>query len=118
MIDTIKELQKNIYDEDKYEEFLSLRESIEDRIEQIDNFYELNYDQPYASTFEKGRIKLKKLLMFKPFQLTEINYANDKKNAVYGLNTINQKKEENEFKANYDYLKEGNNQNTINNSKR
>lgn len=51
--------------------------------------------------------------MFKPFQLTEINYANDKKNAVYGLNTINQKKEENEFKANYDYLKEGNNQNTM-----
>ena len=49
--------------------------------------------------------------MFKPFQLTQINYDNDKKNAVYGLNTINQKKEENEFKANYDTIMKGGNNN-------
>ena len=110
-IDTIKELQKNIYDQEKYDEYVTLRESIEERIEQIDNFYELNFDQPYSSTFEKGRIKLKKLLMFKPFQLTQINYANDKNNAVYGLNTINQKRKENEFKANYDILMKGGNNN-------
>ena len=46
------------------ETYLDLREKIEDRIEDIENYYELNFDKPNSQYFEKGRMKLKKLLMF------------------------------------------------------
>ena len=66
-LDLIKELQKDRYNDENIESYLELKDSIEDRIEEIENFYEINFDKPYAQHFEKGRIKLKKLLMFEPF---------------------------------------------------
>ena len=54
------------------ETYLELRESIEDRIEEIDNYYELNFDKPNSQYFEKGRMKLKKLLMFEPSSISEM----------------------------------------------
>ena len=94
LIDLIKELQKDRYNDENIEAYLDLRESIEDRIEEIENFYEINFDQPYAQHFEKGRIKLKKLLMFEPFDINEIqinkgggyNYYNTIKSNVYEVN--------------------------------
>ena len=43
--------------------YLDLRDKIEDRIEEIENYYELNFDKPNSQYFEKGRMKLKKLLI-------------------------------------------------------
>ena len=40
--------------------YLDLKEKIEERIEEIDNYYELNFDKPNSQYFEKGRMKLKK----------------------------------------------------------
>ena len=50
-----------------------LRESIQKRIREIDSFFDSNFDKPYIFNFEKGRLKLKKLLMFEPESVTEIN---------------------------------------------
>ena len=96
LIELIKELQKDRYNDENIEAYLDLRESIEDRIEEIENFYEINFDQPYAQHFEKGRIKLKKLLMFEPFAINEIkvgnnNFVNKKKkikNNAYEINPL------------------------------
>ena len=52
---------------------MDLREKIEDRIEEIENFYELNFDKPNSQYFEKGRMKLKKLLMYEPSNISEMN---------------------------------------------
>ncbi len=74
------ELQKDRYNDENIESYLELRESIEDRIEEIENFYEINFDQPYAQHFEKGRMKLKKLLIFEPFVMNEIKVNNNNYN--------------------------------------
>lgn len=73
----------------------------------------MNFDQPYAHHFEKGRMKLKKLLMFEPFVMNEIQVTNNKynikknkpvknaKNNIYELNpnknTINTYYDNNEY---------------------
>ena len=115
-IDLIKELQRDRYNDEYIESFLELRESIEDRIEEIENFYEMNFDQPYVQHFEKGRIKLKKLLMFEPFSINEIqvnnnNYNNKKskvikntKSNAYEINHV----EKNTIETNYDNPNMGN----------
>ena len=60
--------------------YLDLKEKIEERIEEIDNYYELNFDKPNSQYFEKGRMKLKKLLMYEPSSISEMNIEiNDKK---------------------------------------
>ena len=60
--------------------YLDLKEKIEERIEEIDNYYELNFDKPNSQYFEKGRMKLKKLLMFEPSSISEMNIEiNNKK---------------------------------------
>ena len=62
------------------ETYLDLREKIEDRIEDIENYYELNFDKPNSQYFEKGRMKLKKLLMYEPSSISEMNIEiNNKK---------------------------------------
>ena len=106
-LDLIKELQKDRYNDENIESYLELKESIEDRIEEIENFYEINFDKPFAQHFEKGRIKLKKLLMFEPFVINEITINNNNfvkktkniKNNVYEINpiTINQNTIENYY---------------------
>ena len=81
--------------------YLDLREKIEDRIEEIGDYYELNFDKPNSQYFEKGRMKLKKLLMFEPSTISEMriggnnhkNYAlvvnGSNKNTIEDYNNIN-----------------------------
>ena len=76
----------------------------------------MNFDQPYVQHFEKGRIKLKKLLMFEPFSINEIqvnnnNYNNKKskvikntKSNAYEINHV----EKNTIETNYDNPNMGN----------
>ena len=59
------ELIKNIQTTKKEsfrKEFLNLRKSIEERIAEVDAFLEDNFDKPYVLNFEKGKIKLRKIL--------------------------------------------------------
>ena len=66
-----------------------MRQSIQNRIQEIDKFFELNFDKPYVFNFENGRIKLKKLLMYEPEIITEIadnnNNNNNNKCVVFGI---------------------------------
>ena len=47
----------------KIQEFISLKESIQKRIEEIESFYESNFDEPFVLNFEKGVINLKNILI-------------------------------------------------------
>jgi hypothetical protein len=78
---------------------LDLREKIEDRIEEIENFYELNFDKPNSQYFEKGRMKLKKLLMYEPSNISEMNVEmnNNKVNMALVVNGTNK----NTIESNY-----------------
>ena len=70
--------------------YLDLREKIEDRIEEIGDYYELNFDKPNAQYFEKGRMKLKKLLMFEPSSVSEMRIeGNNHKNYALVINSSN-----------------------------
>ena len=62
LIKNIQTTKKESYKKD----FLNLRKSIEDRIAQIDAFLEDNFDKPYVLHFEKGKIKLRKILLITP----------------------------------------------------
>ena len=63
-----------------------MRQSIQYRIQEIDKFFELNFDKPYVFNFENGRIKLKKLLMYEPEIITEIDdNNNNNKCVVFGI---------------------------------
>ena len=69
------------------ETYLDLKDNIEDRIEEIENYYELNFDKPNSQYFEKGRMKLKKLLMFEPSTLKEMYVGgNNPKNLALIVN--------------------------------
>ena len=69
------------------ESYLELRESIEDRIEEIENYYELNFDKPNSQYFEKGRMKLKKLLIYEPSAVNEVYIGgNNSKNTALIIN--------------------------------
>lgn len=46
--------------------YLELRKAIEDRIIEIDNFMEENFDKQFVLHFEKCKLKLKKLLQITP----------------------------------------------------
>lgn len=85
----VKEIQET-NDYDKNEEYNELRESIIERIDQIDKFFELNFDNPYAFHFEKGRIRLKKLLMFEPNLINQLDNGKDFKGLAFGLKGSNE----------------------------
>ena len=76
---------------EKLNEYLSLRESIRNRILEIDSFFELNFDKPYIYNFETGRIKLKKLLMYEPDTISEFN--ENKKYILAGYDDIPEEKD-------------------------
>lgn len=85
----MKEIQET-NDYDKNEEYNELRQSIIERIDEIDKFFELNFDKPYAFNFEKGRIRLKKLLMFEPNLINQLDNGKDFKGLAFGLRASNE----------------------------
>ena len=89
--------------------YLDLKEKIEERIEEIDNYYELNFDKPKSEYFEKGRMKLKKLLMFEPSSISEMNIEinNKKLNKALVVNGTNKNTIESDHSysnSNYDSI--------------
>jgi hypothetical protein len=86
------------------ETYLDLREKIEDRIEDIENYYELNFDKPNSQYFEKGRMKLKKLLMFEPSSISEMKMSvNDKQNLALIVNETNKNTIESNYNNNINF---------------
>ena len=64
----------------KIEEFYNFRESIEKRIEEIEIFYEKNFDEPFVLNFYKGKEKLKKLLINEPYYINILSKKLKEKN--------------------------------------
>jgi len=71
-------------EQSKIEEFNDLRQSIQNRIEELEDFFEDNFDKEFIFYFESGRYKLKKLLMYEPNLLDEIDNGKNIKALVFG----------------------------------
>jgi hypothetical protein len=64
-LNLIQQIQKTNQEKDR-KLYIELRKSIENRIIEIDAFIEENFDKQYVLHFEKGKLKLKKLLQITP----------------------------------------------------
>lgn len=90
LIDEIQKSKNSIHKNKKLQEFLKLRESIESRIEEIEDFYEKNFGEPNVLNFQEGRMKLKQLLLKTPDSYQK-NAINDKNNYKMDKNQNNKK---------------------------
>ena len=72
---------------------MTLRESIQNRIKEIDIFYDLNFDKPYITNFETGRLKLKKLLMYEPEEVRESTEEKENKYTLFGYEKLSEVRE-------------------------
>ena len=64
-LNLIQQIQKTNQEKDR-KLYIELRKSIEARIIEIDEFIEENFDKQFVLHFEKGKLKLKKLLQITP----------------------------------------------------
>ena len=64
-LNLIQQIQKTNQEKDR-KLYLELRKSIEARIIEIEDFIEENFDKQFVLHFEKGKLKLKKLLQITP----------------------------------------------------
>ena len=64
-LNLIQQIQKTNQEKDR-KLYLELRKSIEARIIEIEEFIEENFDKQFVLHFEKGKLKLKKLLQITP----------------------------------------------------
>ena len=71
-------------DKNKLEEFNELRQSITNRIEEIEDFFDDNFDNEFIFYFQRGKIKLKKLLMYEPSLIDEIDNGKNVKALIFG----------------------------------
>ena len=74
-------------------EYFTLKESIENRIEEIELFYESNFDEPHVLNFQKGVIQLKNILIQ--------NKPNCSDYLERYKNSINNTPEKNLYKSNF-----------------
>ena len=74
-------------------EYFTLKESIENRIEEIELFYESNFDEPHVLNFQKGVIQLKNILIQ--------NKPNCSDYLERYKNSINNTSEKNLYKSNF-----------------
>ena len=109
-INLIKEIQEtNNYE--KTLEFNELRNSITLRIEEIDKFFEQNFDKPFIFNFEKGRIRLKKLLMYEPELFNKIDNKKNINGMAFGQTINNNNNDINNISQNYEKFLITNNNN-------
>ena len=94
-MELIKTMQ-NTKKESLKKDFLNLRKAIEERITEIDAFLEDNFDKPFVLNFEKGKIKLRKILLITPSDKLN-NSTMDKyfKNIDFDINTLKDNNEDN-----------------------
>ena len=84
-----------------------MRESIKKRIDDLDSFYEENFDDEFITYFEKGRYKLKKLVQYEPNLINEIDNGNNMKAYILGQNS-----KDNIYEQDYGIKKNKNNSKT------
>ena len=101
----IQQIQKSNSEKDK-KAFLELRKSIEQRIIEIDNFIEENFDKPYVLHFEKCKIKLKKLLQLNPKETLYKQNLNTNFHDIESLNKVLKKQKEKEKEEQKKKIKE------------
>jgi len=94
-LNLIQQIQKSNSEKDK-KAFLELRKSIEQRIIEIDNFIEENFDKPYVLHFEKCKIKLKKLLQVNPKEKLSKQNLNNNYHDIDSLSKVLKKQQEKE----------------------
>ena len=90
-------------DSKKTEIFNSLRESIKKRIDDLDIFFEDNFDNEFISHFERGRYKLKKLIQYEPNLIDEIDNGINMKAFI-----LNPNSKENFFEQDSDIINNNN----------
>ena len=93
-MELIKTMQ-NTKKESLKKDFLNLRKAIEERITEIDGFLEDNFDKPFVLNFEKGKIKLRKILLITPSDKLNTSTM-DKyfKNIDFDINTLKDNNED------------------------
>ena len=64
-LNLIQQIQKTNQEKDR-KLYIELRKSIEARVSEIEDFIEENFDKQFVLHFEKGKLKLKKLLQITP----------------------------------------------------
>ena len=94
-LNLIQQIQKSNLEKDK-KAFIELRKSIEQRIIEIDNFIEENFDKQYVLHFEKCKIKLKKLLQINPNEKLSKQNLNNNFHDIDSLNKVLKKQQEKE----------------------
>ena len=94
-LNLIQQIQKSNSEKDK-KAFLELRKSIEQRIIEIDNFIEENFDKQYVLHFEKCKIKLKKLLQVNPKEKLSKQNLNNNYHDIDSLSKVLKKQQEKE----------------------
>jgi hypothetical protein len=80
-----------------------LRESIKKRIDDLDIFFEDNFDNEFISHFERGRYKLKKLIQYEPNLIDEIDNGINMKAFI-----LNPNSKENFFEQDSDIINNNN----------
>ena len=100
-LNLVQQIQKTNQEKDR-KAYIELRKSIEQRIIEIDNFIEENFEKQFVIHFEKCKIKLKKLLQINPKE--KLNKQNLNKNFkdIDSLNKVlkNHQEKEKEFYKN------------------
>ena len=66
-----------------------MKETIEKRIEEIELFYENNFDEPFVLNFEKGKLKLEKLLSNEPYFINNSKYKFEKEKILNNIDIKN-----------------------------
>ena len=92
-LNLIQQIQKTNQEKDR-KVYLELRKSIENRIIEIDNFIEENFDKQYVLHFEKGKLKLKKLLQITPREKLTKQTLNKNFKDIDVLNKVLKKQQE------------------------
>ena len=80
-----------------------MRESIKKRIDDLDIFFEDNFDNEFISHFERGRYKLKKLIQYEPNLIDEIDNGINMKAFI-----LNPNSKENFFEQDSDIINNNN----------
>ena len=91
----ISQMQKQNSEKDR-KNFLELKKSIEQRIIDIDNFIDENFDKQFVLHFEKCKIKLKNLLQINPKEKLSKQNLNKNFHDVDCFNKLLKKQQEKE----------------------
>ena len=92
-LNLIQQIQKTNQEKDR-KVYIELRKSIEARIIEIEDFIEENFDKQFVLHFEKGKLKLKKLLQISPKEKLTKSTLNKNFKDIDVLNKVLKKNQE------------------------